>query len=118
MKAAEKINKKRVMRIAKFMLTSLTINELNPLKAITMITIGLIILACTAACPKIKAPTIPMVGPMGEGTRKPASRISSKAISIDSTSITDGNGTLSLDPAMAINKSGGIMPTWKFVIAI
>jgi len=110
-KPAENINKIRDVRIAKFMLTSLTTKVLNPLNAMTMMTIGLITLACTAAWPTIKAPTIPMVGPIGLGTRKPASLMSSKASSIMRISTMDGKGTFSLVPAMAINKSGGIIPT-------
>ncbi len=38
-----------------------------PVIATTMIKIGLTILALTAACPKTKAPTIPIVGPIGRG---------------------------------------------------
>lgn len=46
--------------------------------ATIIINIGLTMLALTAACPRTKAPTIPIVGPIGEGTLSPASRINSK----------------------------------------
>ena len=39
-----------------------------PVNAITIINIGLTILALTADSPKIKAPIIPIVWPKGEGT--------------------------------------------------
>lgn len=73
-----------------------------PVIATTMIKIGLTILALTAACPKTKAPTIPIVGPIGEGTLNPASRISSKEISISKISKIIGNGTFSLDKEATI----------------
>ena len=46
--------------------------EAIPVIATTIIKIGLTIPALTAACPKTKAPTIPIVGPIAEGTRSPA----------------------------------------------
>ena len=52
-----------------------------PVIATTITKTGLTILAETAACPKTKAPTILIVVPIGEGTRKPASLINSKEIS-------------------------------------
>lgn len=64
--------------------------------ATIIIKIGLTMLALTAACPNTKAPTIPMVGPIGEGTLSPASRISSKEISITKISKITGKGTVSL----------------------
>ena len=56
-------------------------NEEIPVIATTIIRIGLTIPALTAASPKIKAPTIPIVEPIGEGTLKPASLIISNEIS-------------------------------------
>ena len=78
-----------------------------PVIATTMIKIGLTISALTAACPKTKAPTIPIVGPIGEGTLNPASRISSKEISISKISKIIGNGTFSLDAITENSNSVG-----------
>ncbi|MPN28106.1 hypothetical protein SDC9_175545 [bioreactor metagenome] len=77
------------------------VKEARPVKAMTTTVTGLTRLADTAACPKMMAPTIPMVDPSKPGMRKPASRMSSKANSISSNSPTEGNGTRSLAPAMA-----------------
>ena len=71
--------------------------EAIPVIATIIIRIGLTIPALTAACPNTNAPTIPIVGPIGEGTLKPASRINSKEISISSISAIIGKGTLALD---------------------
>ena len=49
-----------------------------PVIATTITKTGLTIPAETAACPKTKAPTILIVVPIGEGTRKPASLIIQK----------------------------------------
>ena len=75
-------------------------NEDIPVIATTIIKIGLTIPALTAASPKIKAPTIPMVGPIGEGTLKPASLISSKENSNNSISTIIGKGTLLLEDSI------------------
>ena len=64
-------------------------------------------LALTAACPKTKAPTIPIVGPIGEGTLRPASLISSKDISITNNSNITGKGTFSLDANIENSNSVG-----------
>ncbi len=79
--------------------------------------IGLTIDAATAACPRISAPTIPRVGPITPGILTPASRISSIAISIISTSTTVGKGTFSRLAAMAKRRSVGIISGWKLVSA-
>ena len=68
---------------------------------------GLTIPAETAACPKTNAPTIPIVGPIGDGTLKPASRINSKEISNISISKITGKGTFSLEPNIEYSKSVG-----------
>ena len=73
-----------------------------------IISIGLTIFALTAASPKISAPTIPIVGPTGDGTLKPASRISSKETSIIRISMITGNGTSSLEDIIANSNSVGI----------
>ena len=49
-----------------------------------------------------------MVGPIGDGTLKEASLISSKENSITSISKSIGNGTNSLDEIIAYNSSVGI----------
>lgn len=49
-----------------------------------------------------------MVGPIGEGTLRPASLISSKDISITTISKIIGNGTDSRDAAIANSNSVGI----------
>ena len=74
-------------------------------------------LASTAAWPRIRAPIIPIVVPIGEGTLKLASLINSKDISIAKISTIIGNGTDSLDATIANNNSVGIISWWKFVIA-
>ena len=89
--------------------------EAIPVIAIIIIKIGLTILALTAAWPRTKAPTIPMVGPIGEGTLRPASRISSKDISISNSSNIIGNGTFCLDATIENKSSVGISSWWKFV---
>ena len=68
---------------------------------------GLIMLASTADCPSISAPTMPNVGPIAVGTRKLASRISSKENSIRIISKIIGNGTVSLDATIAKSNSVG-----------
>ena len=83
-----------------------------------IINIWLTIPALTAAWPKTKAPTIPRVGPIGEGTLKPASLIISNEISIVKISKIIGNGTLCLDDNIEYNNSVGIISRWKLVIAI
>ena len=59
-----------------------------------------------------------MVGPIGEGTLKPASRINSKENSISKSSKIIGNGTFSLEAIIENNSSVGINSWWKFIIAI
>ena len=81
--------------------------EAIPVIATIIIKIGLTIPALTAACPKTKAPTIPMVGPIGEGTLKPASRINSKEISIIKISTIIGKGTLALEAKIEYSKLVG-----------
>ena len=93
-------------------------NDAIPVIATTIIKIGLTILAETAACPSTKAPTIPIVGPIGEGTRKPASLISSNDISITIISKITGNGTFSLEAKIENRSSVGISSWWKFTIEI
>lgn len=75
-----------------------------PVIATIIISIGLTRLALTAASPRIRAPTIPIVVPNGPGTRSPASRISSKENSIKKISKITGKGTAFLEAAM-VNKS-------------
>lgn len=79
-----------------------------PVIATIIIKIGLTIFALTAASPSTSAPTIPIVGPIGEGTLKPASRISSNDISIIRISKIIGNGTVWREAAIANNNSVGI----------
>ena len=87
------------------------VNEAIPVNATMMIRIGLTMLASTAACPRTKAPTIPIVCPSGVGTRTPASRISSREISIMRISKKIGKGTDSREPMMTSNNSVGINST-------
>lgn len=68
------------------------VNEAIAVTAITIIKIGLTILASTADCPIKIAPTIPIVGPIAEGTRNPASRINSNDTLIIRTSDKIGKG--------------------------
>ena len=72
-----------------------------------MIKIGLTIPALTAACPITKAPTIPIVGPIGEGTLKPASRINSNETSNTNNSKIIGKGTLAREARIENNNSVG-----------
>ena len=78
-------------------------NEAIPVMATIIINIGLTILALTAACPKTNAPTIPMVGPIGDGTLKPASLINSKDISITIISKITGK-TIQVSDILELNK--------------
>ena len=89
-----------------------------PVIATIIIETGLTKLAVTAASPNINAPIIPIVGPIGLGILRPASRINSKEISISKTSITTGNGTLFLEPAIVNRSSVGTSSVWKLRIAI
>ena len=68
-----------------------------PVMATTITKIGLTIPAETAACPKTSAPTILIVVPIGAGTLKPASLISSNDISKIKISKITGNGTFSFN---------------------
>ena len=87
-------------------------NEQIPVKATIMMEIGLTKFALTAASPKIKAPIIPIVGPIGFGILSPASRINSKDNSISITSTITGNGTLFLEPAIVNSNSVGTSSVW------
>lgn len=82
-------------------------NDAIPVNATIIINIGLTMFALTAACPKTRAPTIPMVGPIGDGTLKPASLISSNDTSMIIISNITGNGTISLVLNMEYNSSVG-----------
>ena len=82
-------------------------NEDIPVIATTITKIGLTTPAETAACPKTNAPTIPIVGPSGEGTLRPASRINSNEISSKNISTKLGNGTFSLDAKIENRSSVG-----------
>ena len=75
--------------------------------ATIIIKIGLTIFALTAACPKTNAPTIPIVGPIGDGTLSPASLINSNDISITNNSKITGKGTFSLEANKENNNSVG-----------
>ena len=85
-----KINLK--VRIVKFNEKSGIAYEHIPVIATMIISKGLTRFADTAASPKIRPPIIPIVAPIGDGTLKLASRISSKDISIISSSKMIGNG--------------------------
>lgn len=89
--------------------------EAIPVIAIIIIKIGLTMFALTAAWPRTNAPTIPIVGPIGEGTLRPASRMSSKEISISNSSNIIGKGTFCLDATIENSSSVGISSWWKFV---
>ena len=78
---------------------------LIPVNATMIINIGLTMFAETIACPKIKVPIIPNVGPTGAGVLILASRIISNAISIIKSSKSIVKGTLSRVPAIAKSKS-------------
>ena len=93
------------------------LNEQIAVSATIIIKTGLTKFALTAASPKISPPTIPIVGPIGEGTLKPASRISSNAISIKSISKIVGNGTVSRAASIVNNNSVGNNSWWYDVIA-
>ena len=84
------------------------LNVLIPVTATIIIKTGLTIFALTIACPNIKVPTIPIVGPTGEGVLMLASRIISNATSIINNSISIEKGTFSRVPAIAKSKSVGI----------
>ena len=105
------------IRIVKFSEKSGMLNEQIAVIATIIIKIGLTKLALTAASPKISPPTIPMVGPMGEGTRTPASRISSNDISINSISKMTGNGTVSRAASIVKRSSVGRSSWWYDVTA-
>lgn len=55
---------------------------------------------------------IPIVGPIGVGILKPASRINSKDISISSISKIIGKGTVFLAAAIVNKSSVGSSSTW------
>ena len=71
----------------------------SAVSATIITTIGLTRLALTAASPMIRPPTIPIAFPSAPGTRTPASRISSKASSSKTSSVTLEKGTPSLASA-------------------
>ena len=89
-----------------------------PVIAITIIKIGDTISASTAAWPRINAPTIPTVGPSGEGTLTPASLIISKESSINPISTITTKGTVEREATIENNNSDGINSPWYVVIAI
>lgn len=82
---------------------------LIPVSATIITRIGLTIFALTIACPNIKVPTIPRVGPTGAGVLIEASRIISKATSMIRSSMSIENGTFSRVPAIEKSKSVGII---------
>ena len=92
--------------------------ELIPVIATIMINIELTIPALTAAWPRTMAPTIPRVGPIGDGTLSPASLIISNEISINKSSNMIGNGTLCLLAKIEKSNSVGSISWWKFVTDI
>ena len=103
--------------MVKFSEKSGMLNEHIAVIATIIIKIGLTRFALTAASPKINPPTIPMVGPIGEGTRTPASRISSNDISINKISKITGKGTVSRAASIVNNNSVGSSSWWYDVTA-
>ncbi|MNC38247.1 hypothetical protein D3C75_868420 [compost metagenome] len=78
--------------------------------ATTMTRNGLTIPAFTAASPIIRPPTMPIAGPIGFGSRIPASRRISMDTSKIRTSMIEGNGTPWRVSMMLITSSVGINP--------
>lgn len=78
---------------------------------ITMTIIGLTTPADTAASPITNPPTIPMVWPIGEGNRSPASCNNSIVSTIRKASTTGGKGTASrvaaIDNAISVGNRPG-----------
>lgn len=99
-------------------LMNIPISKLGSVKEATAVTammitnIGLTIEAVTAASPMSKAPTMPMVGPIGEGIRMPASLMSSNPKNMTKTSTKSGKGMGSLDAAIAIIRADGTISGW------
>ena len=84
----------------------------------TIITIiGLISFASTAACPITIPPTTPIACPTGPGSLIPASRSSSKAVSIIIISSTLGRAIPCLDAARDTANDVGNIAGWKLSIA-
>ena len=79
-----------------------------PVIATIIIRSGLTRLADTAASPRTRPPMIPIVDPIGDGTLRLASRISSKDTSIISISNIIGNGMDFLIEDIANTRSVGI----------
>ena len=91
--------------------------EQIPVIATIMINSGVTRFADTAASPRINPPIIPIVEPMGAGTLRLASLISSKDISMISSSTITGKGIDFRMDEIANTKSVGKSSWWKFVIA-
>ena len=83
------------------------LNEQIAVIDIIIIKTGLTKFALTAASPSIIPPTIPIVGPIGDGTLIPASRINSNETSINKISNIVGNGTVSRAASMVKSNSVG-----------
>ncbi|MNP50083.1 hypothetical protein D3C76_1443210 [compost metagenome] len=77
--------------------------------ATAMIRMLLVNPASTAAVPITIPPTIPIVCPILEGRRAPASRSSSKVVSINKASRTGGKGTRLRDSDIEASKFCGII---------
>lgn len=108
---------KRKVRIVKFSEKSGIAYEQIPVIATIMISSGVTRLADTAASPRIRPPMIPMVEPIGAGTLRLASLISSNDISMMSSSTITGNGMDFRIDEIAKTRSVGRSSWWKFVTA-
>lgn len=93
------------------------LNEQIAVIDIIIIKTGLTKFALTAASPSIIPPTIPIVGPIGDGTLIPASRINSNETSINKISNIVGNGTVSRAASMVKSNSVGNSSWWYEVTA-
>lgn len=89
-----------------------SVKEATAVTAMMITKMGLTIDAVTAASPIRSAPTMPIVGPMGEGMRIPASRMSSKPRYITKTSMYSGKGMGSRAAAIAIMRAEGTISGW------
>src|SRR5699024_1980758 len=94
------------------------VKDIIAVRAITIIIIFEINPALTTASPIIKPPTIPIVSPIGEGSRIPDSRINSIVIAINRTSKKGWKGILSMDPFTSVITSYGIISKWNETTAI
>ena len=97
----------RNVLIVKFNEKSGIAYEQIPVTATIIISRGVTKLADTAASPRIKPPIIPIVEPIGAGTLKLASLISSNEISIIKSSTITGNGMERLIAEIANTRSVG-----------